>query len=732
MTGGRAAPAAVQESTGRFAARAGGRHTVLGDLSARQVLAPLGLPFIGISTVTTEDEATRAAARYGRPVAIKLLSDVLVHKTEAGLVRLGVAPADAAATYRDLWKTGADLGVDDAVVVVQPMAPDGVDLFVGCDRDPTFGPLLLVGLGGTTVELFRDVARWAGRVTPVEVERMMRSLAAYPLLNGFRGGPRYDLSRFAEIVSTVADFAVETPLLQELDLNPVRILPNGECVILDARASSTGEAATTGQRLGSRRPVAPPGAPPRDLDPLFSPRSVAVIGASRDASRPGGRVIRYLREHHYGGTVYPVNPAVRDIAGIRAWPTLASLPETPDLVCVALPADSAITAVAECAAQGVPAVILFASGFGESGAAGAPRDERLREALAGSGTVLCGPNTIGVVSPDNALVATFSQGLDGVRLTSSGVGVISQSGAVAGSLISRELARGYGIGDWVTVGNQMDLDVADYIEYLATRSGSKAIALFLEGVTDGTRFRTALRTAAEAGVPVVAYKTGLTEVGSRAVTAHSGALAGSAEAYRAVLAQEGVVQVEEMTALLEVSWLLATAPPPVGDRIAVVSTSGGAGSAAADLIDQHGLTLATFSNGVTTELGAVLPDFAQVSNPLDITAQGAFAPGVLRETLRLLGEDPGVDAICVVLTSIAGGEAVRVASEIRDATAATGKAVVVTWLIDPSLADKGLGVLAAGRVRTFDEPARMVSALAHLVRRGRHSTCAGPERETPG
>jgi acyl-CoA synthetase (NDP forming) len=365
-------------------------------------------------------------------------------------------------------------------------------------------------------------------------------------------------------------------------------------------------------------------------------------------------------------------------------------------------------------------VIVFASGFGEVGTAGAALDAELQAAIAGSRTVLCGPNTIGIVSAHHKMAATFSQAVDRFPASPSGVCLVAQSGAVAGSLVSREIADGYSIGDWVTVGNQSDLDVADYISYLVGLETTRSIAVFLEGVTDGSSFRRSLHEARESGIPVTVFKTGVTDAGQRAVASHSGALAGSHDAYRAVLMESGAVQVEEMTQLLEVASTLAQYPQLRGRRSVVITTSGGAGSATVDLLTVNGLETAQFTEATAQTLAMVLPRFASVANPLDITAEGAFTAGLFAEVINAVAVDPNVDTVCVVLTSITGDDAVRVANEVVAAAAQSEVPILVTWLVARPLAESGMSTLAAAGIRVFTEPARMASALRHLTKGTSH------------
>ncbi|GGJ39876.1 acetate--CoA ligase family protein [Streptomyces brasiliensis] len=705
-----AAPATGAEAIARVrrALTAYQPGTALGEATSRALLAPLGLPFVPSRTADSADEAAAIAAVLAGPVVLKALSDEVIHKSDAGLVELGlVTAAQVRDAYGRLAARTRALGLTRPAIVVQPMADDGTDMFLGWVRDETFGPVVLVGMGGVTVELFRDVAHAVAPLSANDAARLLGSLACAPLLAGYRGRQAVDTTQFCRLVAAVGDLALALPEIADLDLNPVRILPDGTCLALDASAVLAARPAAG----AARHPRAP-----LDLRPLTRPRSVAVIGASRDTAKPGGRVLRSLRRHGFPGAIHPVNPAGGEVGGLPAVTSLSALPVVPDLACIALPAAASVEAVRECVRLGVPAAIVYASGFGESGPEGSALDRELRDAVTGSGMLLCGPNTIGVVSSHHQMAATFSQAVDTFGLRPSGTCVIAQSGAVAGSLVSHELAHGYGIGDWVTVGNQSQLDVADYVSYYAGLDSTTCIALFLEGVADGPRFQQALETARTTQVPVVVYKTGVTAAGRRAVASHSGALAGSETAYRAVLERAGALQVPEMTALLEVAWVLGHTPRPSGRRVAVVTTSGGAGSATADLISMQDLKIATFGEATRAAFAGVLPSFANVDNPLDVTAEGAFTPGTLRTVLEAVSGDPGVDVVCVVLTSITGDDAVRVAQEIADAAGPGRPPLLVSWLVSRALAEDGMRLLAHQGIRVFTEPARMAAAAALLAK----------------
>lgn len=689
---------------------------LLGEISTQDILDGLPLPFVDKAVVGSLDEARLAAGKLGArndSVVLKAVSDQVVHKSDHGLVLLDViGEAGVSDAYQSLRERCEEAGIAEARVVVQPMMPPGVDLFLGLQRDETFGPVIIVGIGGTRVELERDVAYRCTPVSAHDATELLRSLRGFPLIDGWRGGHRYPLEQFSALTSVLSALADDVPEIGELEFNPVRLLPSGEVVILDARLRLV---PVTGREIDLPSPPAK-----RSLEALFNAASVAVVGASRDPARPGGRLLANLIGHDYAGRIYPVNPTAEEVRGYPAYPSLAALPEVPDLVCVAVPAAATVPVVAEASSRGVPAIVALASGFGEIGGAGEELERALRDAV-GPSTALCGPNTIGVVSVPTGLAATFTQAIEGNRLREGGIAFISQSGAIGGSLLSKELVAGYGFRYWVTVGNEIDVSVSDYLDYFIDDPGVSCVAIFLEGLKDGARFRSALARAQSRDLPVVVFKTGTSAEGARAVELHSAALSGSAEVYASVLAAHGAITVSEVTALFEVAYV-ASAPNPLHAGVGLISTSGGAASVGADLLSAAGIPLPHLAPQTLEALSSFLPTLARPHNPLDVTAEGAFAAGVLGSSVAAMAQDPSVGAICVVLTSLVGDDAERIGAELAEAAEHLKVPVLVTWMVDPSLAVAGRARLAERQIRVFDEPARMVRALASAMRRASSSS----------
>lgn len=680
---------------------------LLGEASARVALEGFGIPFVAQVTVPDHDSVAEAhAALGGGPVVLKVAGDVVLHKTEAGFVELDLATPDAALAAYDRLVDRAE-GSGPFSIVMQEMVPAGLDVFVGLQRDETFGPLLIVGSGGTEVELWRDVARSVLPVEAKDVLALLESSRVGRVAAGFRGGPVYDLTGVAELAVALSQATLDGHVLDEVDLNPVRVLPDGRTIALDARLAARPVDGPAGGADRDRRPD-----PTAVIARLLAPTSVAVVGASDVASKPGAKVLAYLAKAGFPGSVHAVNPRGEPIGTVPTVASVEDLPVVPDVAVVAVPAERVVAAVGALGERGVPAAIVLSSGFAEVGPAGARLEQELVEVARRTGIRIVGPNTIGIVNAEGRASLTFSQALE-ATVRPGAVSMIAQSGAVSGSLVSRVLDAGRGFRHWVAVGNEADLGVADFVRALAADDGTGAIALYLEGTRDGADLRDALAAARAHGVPVVAFKAGRSEAGGVAVASHSGALAGSADAYAAVFARERVVAVGTVTQLLDVAQVLAVEPATAGRGVAVLTTSGGVGSIVVDELSERGMALADLAPATRSALQDALPAFAAAANPVDLTGQGTFVPGTVRRCLEALGADDAVDAIVVALTSVADPDAVRVAQEVLDGRPA-GTPTLVTWLLAPPLAREGRRLLGEAGTVVFDEPADAVEALAAL------------------
>jgi acyl-CoA synthetase (NDP forming) len=442
---------------------------------------------------------------------------------------------------------------------------------------------------------------------------------------------------------------------------------------------------------------------------LLAPRSVALIGASGNPRGTSGRPLHYLREHGYKGRVYPVNPRYPDIAGVTCYPSVEALPETPDAALVLLGPDRAAGAVRDLAARGTPAAVILAGGYGEVGETGRQRQAELRDA-AGSMRLL-GPNTIGLVNVRLGAALSPSGSLEVKPLLEGGVALVSQSGGVLGSLLSRAVARGIGFTSLVSTGNEADLNVVDFVEYFLADPDTKVIALYLEGLRDAARFR---QVVAGSTKPIVAFKVGRSEAGARSATSHTGALAGSDRLYDAFFAQLGVIRAQTFGDLLDISGALATERRPRGKRLGVLTSTGGAGVLVTDACGVAGFEAPPPDAPLVEMLSGLLTDEASVAdrNPVDVTLAG-LKPEVFSTAIQAMLSSPTYDSLVVVVGS-SGIANPELASAPMVASLSQSDKPLLAY-VSP-YAPNVVSHLNRNGVPAFDTPEGVAAALAALTR----------------
>jgi acetyltransferase len=478
----------------------------------------------------------------------------------------------------------------------------------------------------------------------------------------------------------------------------------------------------------------------QNLKYLFHPGSVALVGASTEQNKLSGRPFRFFREFGYAGNVYPVNPKYHEIAGVPCFATLSDIPGEVDLAVITLPAPAVPGALAECGAKGVKAAAIISSGFAEVGGAGARLQDELQRIASEHGIAVCGPNCSGFVYFPERVTATFSVGLDGGLPKPGPAAFISQSGALSSYILGAARERGLAFRYWITTGNECVLSFTDYLQYLLEDPEVRLVLGYLEDARDGEAFRAAARRALVLDKPLIIMKTGRSDAGAKASISHTGSLAGSDEVYQAVFSQNGVLRAENLDELFDLA-LLAQAPRrPRRKRVQVVSISGAAGILMADVGNEFGLEFADLSDATKDELQKIMPAFAAIGNPMDVTAEAVARPGLLSQAAEVILKDSGVDNL-VMFFGIVPGAHEKLASAIEQVAQGTDKLVVMTWFPLPR-AEIWTGLARAG-VPVFPEPARGIRALgkmaqyvatregvlSHHSRRGIEKPDLGPEIE---
>ena len=449
------------------------------------------------------------------------------------------------------------------------------------------------------------------------------------------------------------------------------------------------------------------------FDRIFEPASVAIVGASGRSGNPFARPLEYLVELGYEGEILPINPGYQELRGLKCYPSLDDLEVTPDLVLVLVPAAAVPAAVESAARLGAGGVIVFSSGFAETGVEGRAAQEQLRS-LAGE-TRIIGPNCQGIYFAGSKLAATFTGAIQGGLPAPSGVAYVGQSGAIGGSVLDLARAKGVGLSAWVSVGNQIDVTVAEVAHDLVHRPGIDVIAMYIESLDDGAAFVDLAASAAELDKSLVILRSGRTTIGQRAAASHTGAMTPPGAEFEAAARRFGAILVDDVDELLDAASALSRFGRPHGRRTVIVTSSGGAGALAADHLTDAGLELPPLVGDLRQSLASVIPDFGSVENPVDVTAQ-LFAGGThaFGAVCRQIAADPDVDQIAVVLTMVTGEAADALAADLVDVIDETATPIHIAWLASEEQTTGARSILRKHRVPVHNSISRM-SASARWI-----------------
>lgn len=418
-----------------------------------------------------------------------------------------------------------------------------------------------------------------------------------------------------------------------------------------------------------------------DLSRLIRPRSIALVGASDRQNSIGERTLTNLLDHsEFDGEIYLVNPTKTEIRGRRCWPSVAALPATPDVAVIVVPASGVLDVAQECASRGVLFAIVLTSGFGEAGEEGERAQIRLKEIADAGGMRLYGPNCPGLTNVNHRMGLTFSPSFPH-DLVKGPIGLATQGGGL-GRNVMQAMDRGIGIGLWASTGNEVDLQVADFIHYMADAPDIKVIITLLEGIKDGAKFVAAVNRAAANGKPVIALKVGKSEYGQKAAQSHTASLTGSAEVNSAVFRQCGVIEVDDIDELVDTAWLFARAQPVASEGVAIYTSSGGTAALTADAVGSSGLTLAQFAADTREQLAKLLPDFAAIDNPVDTTAAVLSDAALIEKSLIAVAADPNLGCVIVPIALDYGETTIQLARTIIAAQKNCPTPIVPIWMSD--------------------------------------------------
>ncbi len=576
----------------------------------------------------------RAASALGLPVVLKLCGARIAHKTERGLVRLGLA--DAAAVKHAAQDLLARVRPEDGEVrlLVGEMLRGNRELIAGLVQDPQLGPCVMLGLGGILAEALGDVVFAAAPVSEAEARRMLRGLrASRLLLEPFRGEPPVDEAALVALLVGLGRLARERPDVRSVDVNPL-IVRGATPIAVDALVE-----------LG---PPAPTSAPARERSaeeilarfaPLFHPRGVIVAGASSHPGKFGFVVLHNLLRFGYTGEVFPVNRDGAEVLGRKTFRDVAEVPDgAADLVFVCTPNSANAALLRACAGKGVRAAFIASAGYGEAGPEGRVLESELVSLADELGMLVAGPNGQGVISTPRSMCAQIVAPFP----PPGRISVASQSGNLVSSFLNYAVESGIGVSKAISCGNSAQTALADYLEYFAADPETSVALGYLEGVGDGRRFLAAVR-ALTARKPLVLVKGGVAAEGKRAAASHTGSLASDDRVFDGICRQLGVLRAPSVEEAFEWAASFATQPLPRGRRVVVFTTAGGWGVLAADACAAAGLELVALPEDLRAAIDARVPARWSRNNPIDLA--GGETRDTVPEVLDLICAHPDVDAV---------------------------------------------------------------------------------------
>jgi acetyl coenzyme A synthetase (ADP forming)-like protein len=611
-------------------ARAAGR-TALTAPEALQLCTACGIAVPREEVAQTSAEAAELATRIGFPVVMKIVSPQILHKTEAGGVKVGVKSADEAqqayaaliANTHNYNPAAAILGVQ-----VQQMLVGGQEVIIGAVTDPAFGKLVAFGLGGVLVEVLKDVTFRLAPASREDAVSMLDSIQAAEILRGVRGAQAFDRDALAEMIVRVSALVTDFPEIAELDLNPVFATGRG-ATAADVRVVLDFHPRPARERLEPQLIV-------KQMNRIMRPKAVAVIGASAENGKIGNSVMKNLINGGYQGMIYPIHPSAESILGRKAYKSVKDVPGEIDVAVFAIPAKLVAQALTEVGEKKIQGAVLIPSGFAETG--NFTGQEELVAIGRKYGVRLMGPNIYGFYYTPENLCATFCTAYD----VKGKAALSSQSGGIGMAIIGYSRSARMGVSAIVGLGNKSDIDEDDLLAFFEQDENTQIIAQHCEDLKDGRAFAEAARRVSKKK-PVVVLKAGRTNMGARAASSHTGALAGNDKIYDDVFKQSGVIRARTLRDLLDFARGIPVLPTPKGNNVVIITGAGGSGVLLSDACVDNGLALMAMPPDLDAAFRKFIPPFGAAGNPVDIT--GGEPPVTYQNTVRLGLEEPRIHAL---------------------------------------------------------------------------------------
>jgi acetate---CoA ligase (ADP-forming) len=455
---------------------------------------------------------------------------------------------------------------------------------------------------------------------------------------------------------------------------------------------------------------------PSNFTALFEPRAIAIIGASGDVRRIGGHSMKALRAAGFKGQIYPINPKYPELGGLACYPSVEAAPKPMDLAIIAVPAAGVPDAIRSAGKAGISFAVVLTAGFRETGPDGIALEADVARAVLESGVRIVGPNCQGMISVQSRVWAVFGSIAEMTDLRPGTVSCAFQSGGFGYAIVNLAEQQGVGFRHCVSTGNETDITTPELLGAFLDDPGTELAVALMEGSPDARRLLDVGRRSLELSKPVLIWKSANTPAGAKAAASHTASMTGEADIWRAAFRQSGLIEVDDVEPIVDISKLVAQRRFPKGNRIGVLSISGGSGIVYADRCTREGTTLPPFADTTVAALKKIIPAFGSSENPADVTA-GVFNDiGLLTKTMEIVLADPGIDQVSVLLASIPGAPASKAAEAIVAAAATSDKPVHVGWSGRRDLSEDAYRLLEAANIAVIPTPVRLAQAASVLAR----------------
>jgi acetate---CoA ligase (ADP-forming) len=619
-------------------------RSYLMEHETKEILEDIGIKTTGFLVARSADEAQAISEKIEFPVVMKIVSPDVIHKSEAGGVKLNLTCAkDVRCTYNEMINTFKYQHIEG--VTIQKMAKPGIEAIIRVTRDPGFGPLITFGLGGVFSEILHDVSFRILPITEKDASEMIAEIRGASILHGYRG-KNVDLESLRQLLLKISQLVMENSEIAELDVNPLFLYPDGY-VTVDARMFIS--------EPSPRENITPSGH--ESLRDFFYPHSIAVIGASDIKGKPGYNVFWNLLNHDFPGRLYPINPDKDSIKGVKAYKSILDIPEPVDMATLIVPATTVEAAIDDCCAKGVKYIVIETANFDETGQKGKKAQERIEKIIQKHGCRVLGPNCSGFINTHHNMVQSIGLLSD---LHKGNVGMIAQAGVYAAGILTG-LSNILDFGIVATVGDKMDINETDILEYLSNDDHISVIVMYMEDIRSGKRFmdvagRTAVRK------PVIVLKSGRTEASKRVVSSHTASLVGNDKINNAAFKQSGIIRARDNEHLFALTRAFSKQPVPKGNGVLVITYTGSLGIAATDMLYLSGMRLSILEPHFQKRLKNILPDYAGIANPIDCSF--SMTPQQVKDLIEIAIEGNDVHSFIVIIQGETLGSFVDVMKNI--------------------------------------------------------------------